>query len=58
MSDDDKFGICGVIWIVTLLLSTIAFRDWGFPMWLCIILSLAISITISMTIYYKWTKNK
>ena len=53
MSDDDKFGICGIIWIVTLLLSMIAFRDWGFPMWLCIILSLAISITISMTIYYK-----
>ena len=58
MSDDDKFGICGVIWIVTLLLSAIAFRDWGFPMWLGIILSLAISITLSMTIYYKWTKNK
>ena len=58
MSDEDRGGICGFIWIITLILGAIAFRDWGFPMWSGVILSLAISIAISMIIYYKWTKNK
>ena len=55
MSDEDKFGVCGIIWVITLFLCAIVFRDWGFPMWLGAILSLVISIAISMTIYSKWT---
>ena len=58
MSDEDKFGVCDIIWVITLFLCAIVFRDWGFPIWLGAILSLVISIVISMTIYVKWTKNK
>ena len=31
MADDDKFGICGLIWILSMFLLASAFREWGFP---------------------------
>ena len=54
--DDDKFGVCGIIWIVSMFLFASAFREWGFPIWLTFVLSLIVSLTISMLIYVKWTK--
>ena len=56
MSDDDKFGVCGLIWILSMFLFASTFREWGFPIWLTVILSLTISLVISTAIYIKWTK--
>ena len=56
MGDEDKFGVCGIIWLIILFLCVGLFAKLGFPMWLGITLALAISITISMLIYCKWTK--
>lgn len=56
MSDDDKFGVCGLSWILSMFLFVGAFRKWGFPIWLTIVLSLTISLVISTAIYIKWTK--
>jgi len=54
--DDDKFGVCGLIWIISMFLFVSAFSEWGFPAWLTVILSLIISLAISMGIYSRWTK--
>lgn len=54
--DDDKFGVCGLIWILSMILFASAFIEWGLPIWLTVILSLAISLVISTVIYIKWTK--
>ena len=54
MSDDDKFGVCGLIWVILSILLGSAFGEWGFPLWLAIILTLAISLAISLGIYYTW----
>ena len=54
--DDDKFGVCGLIWIISMLFFASAFRERGFPIWLTVILSLAISLVISTVIYIKWAK--
>ena len=56
MLNDDKFGVCGIIWIGSSIMLACLFGEWGFPVWLGLILSLAISLTISMVIYTKWTK--
>jgi hypothetical protein len=56
MMDDDKFGVCGLIWIVSMFLFISAFREWGFPIWLTVVLSLIVSLVISMVIYIKWTE--
>lgn len=56
LSDDDKFGICGIIWFASWFMLGQLFAEWGFPLWLCIVLSLAISLTIFVVIYDKWTK--
>lgn len=56
LNDDEKFGVCGIIWIVSSFMFAGLFGEWGFPVWLSLILSLAISLTISMVIYTKWTK--
>ena len=53
---DDKFGVCGLIWIVSMFLLISAFKEWGFPSWLTIILSLIISLMIFTWIYIKWDK--
>lgn len=37
--DDDKFGVCGLIWIVSMFLFISAFKEWGFPIWLTVVLS-------------------
>ena len=58
MSDDDKFGVCGFISIITMILSTIAFKEWGFPIWLGVILSFSISLVVFIFIYHKCTKKK
>lgn len=54
--DDDKFGVCGLIWIVSMFLFVSAFREWGFPAWLTFVLSLILSLALSTVIYLKWTK--
>lgn len=56
--DDDKFGVCGLIWISSMLLFASAFRERGFPIWLTVILSLAVSLVISTVIYIKWAKQE
>ena len=56
MPDDDKFGACGFISIITMILSAIAFKEWGLPIWLGIILSFAISLAAFIFIYHKWSK--
>ena len=56
MSDDDKSGVCGFISIITMILSAIAFKEWGFPIWLGVILSFSISLAVFIFIYHKWTK--
>lgn len=56
MDDNDKFGVCGLIWIISMILFASAFSEWGFPAWLTVVLSLIISLAISMGIYLKWTK--
>ena len=56
MDDEDKFGICGLIWILSMYLFASAFGKWNFPIWLSVFLSLTISLFISMIIYIKWTK--
>ena len=56
MSDDDKYGVCGLIWIVSMFLFISAFKEWGFPGWLTIVLSLTLSLALSTVIYIKWTK--
>lgn len=56
MNDDDKFGVCGLICILSMFWFASVFREWGFPIWLTIILSLTISHVMSMVIYIKWTK--
>ena len=53
MPDDDKYGVCGVISIIVMFLSAIAFKEWGFPIWLGVILSLAISLAVFIFIYHK-----
>ena len=53
MPDDDKYGVCGVISIIIMILSAIAFKEWGFPIWLGVILSLAISLAVFIFIYHK-----
>jgi hypothetical protein len=54
--DDDKFGACGLVWVVSMFLLVSTFREWGFPVGLMVVLSLIVSLTISMLIYVKWTK--
>ena len=54
--DDDKFGACGIIWIVSMFLFASAFREWGFPIWQTVVLSLTLSLALSIVIYLKWTK--
>ena len=56
MDDDDKFGVCGLIWIVSMFLFASAFREWGVPVWLTVVLSLTLSLALSVVIYLKWTK--
>ena len=46
--DDDKFGVCGLIWIVSMFLFVSAFREWGFPIWLTVVLSLTLSLALSI----------
>ena len=53
---DDKFGFCGLIWIISMFLLISVFKEWGFPDWLTIILSLIISLAIFTWTYIKWTK--
>ena len=56
MSDDDKFGVCGLIWILSMFLFVNAFRVWGFPIWLTVVLSLTLSLALFTVIYLKRTK--
>ena len=56
MSDDDKFGVCGLSWILSMFLFASVFSEWDFPVWLTVVLSLTISLVISTAIYIKWTK--
>ena len=56
MSDDVKFGVCGLIWILSIILFASTFRERGFHIWLTVILSSAISLVISTVIYIKWAK--
>lgn len=51
--DDDKLGMRGLIWILIMILIASAFREWGFPAWLTVLLSLTISLVISTVIYIK-----
>ena len=54
--DDDKFGVCGLIWIVSMFLFATTFKEWGFPIWLTVVLSLTLSLALFTVIYLKWTK--
>lgn len=54
--NDDKFGVCGIIWILSMVLFASTFRECNFPIWLTVVLSLTISLVISTIIYIKWTK--
>lgn len=54
--NDDKFGVCGLIWIGCMLLLISAFKEWGIPILLTIILSITIALVIAVWIYNKWTK--
>lgn len=54
--DDDKFGVCGLIWIVSMFMLIYLFKEWGVPVVLSVILSLTISLVLSIWIYIKWTK--
>ena len=53
---DDKFGLSGLIWIISMCVLISVFKKWGFPGWLTIILSLLISLAIFAWVYIKWTK--
>lgn len=54
--DDDKFGICGLIWIFSLFTLIFVFREIGLHIALTVILSLVISLTITTLILIKWMK--
>lgn len=54
--DDDKFGVCGLIWIVILFVLIFIFREIGLHIALNVILSLVISLAITTWILIKWSK--
>ena len=54
--DDDKFGICGLIWIVSLFILIFVFKEIGLHIALNIILSLVISLAVTTWLLIKLTK--
>lgn len=54
--DDDKFGLCGIIWIVCLFALIFVFRVIGLHIALNVILSLVISLAVTTWILIKWSK--
>lgn len=56
--DDDKFGLCGIIWIVCLFALIFVFRVIGLHIALNVILSLVISLAVTTWILIKWSKQE
>lgn len=54
--DDDKFGVCGLIWLISMALFVYIFRELGVNIWLSVVLSVIVSLGMSLGIYIKWTK--
>lgn len=57
MSDDDKFGFCGLVWLLSMALVSHVFKELSLHVWFGIILSFIISTAIFICIYSKWTEN-